>query len=187
MGISLLRLPIEIRRQIYTEALPSAVDISPSRCGSHHSWALVFVCHQVKDEVLELVYSEATFYIKRSEYHSGQAVKYYTIYGTEMLDKRFAAIVEKLLIQELKRGVHHMDWTYISTERSFDFTDYCTYKDDKRHSVTNDILKILMEFEKANKMDQEFAVYGLGKRRIPVRVVQLIDPNWGVSWYYGAW
>ncbi|KAL8918350.1 MAG: hypothetical protein Q9172_005461 [Xanthocarpia lactea] len=59
-------LPVELRREIYSYLIPTAVHVSPSRRdleGSNTPWALASVSRQFRDEIRQTVYGRATIKI----------------------------------------------------------------------------------------------------------------------------
>ncbi|KAL8695641.1 MAG: hypothetical protein Q9201_008001 [Fulgogasparrea decipioides] len=95
-----LKLPLELRQQIYRHLLPSAVKISQHRPiweRLYHPWALTYVCRQIRHEVLVYFYSTATFCLDLLDRNGGKTREAY-IDWMDSLDPDLAARIKKMVI-----------------------------------------------------------------------------------------
>ncbi|KAL8723881.1 MAG: hypothetical protein Q9181_007108 [Wetmoreana brouardii] len=99
-SVGFLKLPLELRQQIYSHLLPTAVKISQHRPiweRLYHPWALAYVCRQIRHEILAYFYSTATICLDLLDINRGNTQKAY-IDWMESLDPDLAARIKKLVI-----------------------------------------------------------------------------------------
>ncbi|KAL8715667.1 MAG: hypothetical protein Q9225_006334 [Loekoesia sp. 1 TL-2023] len=114
-----LRLPSELRVQVYNYILPAQAKISrprPDLEESQHQWALAKVCRHIRNEFLSTFYSRVPLIVDLSD---GDRAKSYEAYHDWIvtLDENLAALVRYLVIDAEIEVERESQWETPSLRR----------------------------------------------------------------------